>query len=396
MKPRILFIPMSWGRGLGPLTDCLAIAEELNRTCEVAFVCKEAFISPVRQAGYSWYPIMSPPDRKEVDHEFYVDFPYFQGLGDELLIRHMIAQEIEAMSDFRPDAVFAWLQFTTSITARCLGVPLASKANWPDHPRFVPPSFAVPLQPSRVTPIFNRLLTEYNLPTMNNVWELSFLRSDLKVAPTIPEFEPDLEGISNLHYVGHLVYSGFELANQPDWLSNWDESRPTVFVYLSAKQFRVQDCTQVIVDQFDGTEFQVIVALGGHVPTDQIPKSTQNIRFEQLVPAHVMLSKSDVFITTGTRGSTSNALLHGVSMVLFPGVDVEMGLNAYNIEKYGAGIRLPDAAFFTRQLVDTVSTVMRPDSRKRALALGNRLKSFGGPSRAANLIEELACVRRSD
>jgi len=381
---------MGWGRGLGPLTDCLAIANELRRTCEIAFVCKDEFADFVRQAEYTQYPIVSPPAPREVDSEFYSDFPYFQGLGDEQLVRQMIAQEKEAILDFRPKAVFSWLQFTTPIVASQLGVPLASKANLPEHPKFVPPVFAVPLQPSKVTPIFNKLLIEYSLPVVHSIWELSFLRSDLKLAPTVPEFEPHLEEIPNLYYVGHLVYSGFELAEEPEWLSKWDESRPTVFVYLSAKQFRTQDYTEAIAKQFEGLEFQVVVALGAHVPVEQVPDSSQNIRFEQLVPAHVMLSKSDVFISTGTRGSTWNALLHGVSMVLFPGVDVEMGLNAYNIERHGAGVRLPDEAFFTRQLVDAVRRVKGSDYRKRALALGDRLRSFGGPARAAELIKELA------
>jgi UDP:flavonoid glycosyltransferase YjiC (YdhE family) len=390
MKHRVLFIPMSWGRGLGPLTDCLAIARSLRENCDIGFVVKDEFIEFTKRGGYSIYNITSPTTHKKITNEFYTDFPYFQGLSDETLLTNTLRDERAAVLDFKPNVIFSWLQFTAAITATDLKVDLVSKANWPEHPGFVPPDFANPVQPSKVTPLFNQILESYKQPLIDSVWDLSFLRSNCKIAPTLPDFEPGLGNVPDLYYVGHLVYQGDEIASEPDWMQNLDGSRKVVFIYLSDKQIDLAENALLLAELFEGTEFQVIVSMGAHVPLDRIPKHTNNVMFEKLVQADSMFSKCDIFVSTGTRGSTWAALLHGVSMVLFPGVDMEMGFNAHNIATYGAGIRLPDEKFFTMELLQAIRKVATPEYRNQAKILGQKIEKLGGPVKAAQIISNLA------
>jgi UDP:flavonoid glycosyltransferase YjiC (YdhE family) len=384
-----MFIPMSWGRGLGPLTDCLAIASCLRKESEVAFLVKEEFVKFAKRGNYVTYDIISGATHKKITNEFYTDFPCFQGLGDESLLAEMLRCEREAILDFKPNVIFSWLQFTATITAADLRVPLVSKANWPEHPNFVPLDFTADIQPSKVTPIFNQILMDHNQSQINSIWDLSFLRSKLKIAPTLPLFEPGLRKVPDLYYVGHLVYQGSEIASVPEWMKKLEPSKKIVFVYLSDKQLDLSKNAIKLAELFDNTEFQVIVSLGAHISADQVPSQMGNVQFEKLVPADLMFSKSDVFVSTGTRGSAWAALLHGVSMVLFPGVDMETGLNAHNISKYGAGIRLADDVFFTKELITALRRVSKPEYRNQAKKLGNQMMKLGGPAQAAKIIQKL-------
>ena len=92
----------------------------------------------------------------------------------------------------------------------------------------------------------------------------------------------------------------------------------------------------------------------------------------------------------GTRGSTWNSLLHGVSMVLFPGIDMEMGFNSQNIERFGAGIRLPNEAFYSDKLLSALRIVNTKEFTHNSWVLGEKMRKIGGPIFAANCVRRIA------
>ena len=159
---RILCVPMSWGRGMGPLMDCLAVARELRKVGhEVAFLGRDRFKEIIAKEGFSNYPIISPHAPKKLDHLFDIDFPTFQGLDDEKLVRATVDNEFDALENFKPDIIFSWLQFTAYISAKTSKIPLVSVARWTGHPRFTSPILGNKGFPvSRCTPLFNKFLKE--------------------------------------------------------------------------------------------------------------------------------------------------------------------------------------------------------------------------------------------
>lgn len=388
----LLFIPMSWGRGMGPLVDCLSVARESSALGhKIAFLCRQRFSRLAIEAGYEVYPNVTPPAPPIIDSDlFNVDFPVFQGLGEEEWVRKTLACEFEAIEDFQPDAIFAWLQFTATISARVADVPIASVARWTGHPDFSSPLLDGDHFPrSSCVPLFNHILAEHGLPLVDYIWELDFLRSDLQIVPGTPELEPSLGSVSNLYYVGHLITSGVEKTKTLQDLTRWALGHPTVFVYLSMKQFQPQEYVPIIKKAFNDSEFRVVVAMVKHICTE-LPESTNSVRFVPWIPIGAIMPISDVVISTGTRGTSWQAALHGAAHVAFPGTDPERDFVARMVETAGAGIRLPDEAFTPEGILGTVREVLNPVIRARAKALGDRLRSLGGPKRAAELLVRLA------
>lgn len=389
---RLLFVPMSWGRGIGPLIDCISVAKEAAALgCDVAFLCGERHFALASQSGYTVYPNATPPAPPTVDDLFYVDFPLFQGLGEEEWVRRILDSEFAAIESFKPHVIFSWLQFTIGISAKIAGVSTAAVARWTGHPEFTSPLLGGGHFPkSGCTPLFNRILAEYGLPQIDDIWDLDFLRSDLKIVAGTPELEPGLASIPNLHYVGHLVPFGAEDGDLSEDLAEWICGHPTVFFYLSRKQFQPEEYAPIVKEAFDGSEFRAVVAVGFTEACPALPNSTDNVWFERWLPIDAILSRTDIVVSTATRGIAWKAALHGAAQIAFPGKDPELDFIGRMIETAGAGIRLPNEAFTSARILNAVRDVLDPTTRASARALGDRLKSLGGPKRAAELLVRLA------
>jgi UDP:flavonoid glycosyltransferase YjiC (YdhE family) len=396
---RLLFFPMSWGRGMCPLIDCLSVAREAAiRGHEVAFVCRDRFAALVSQEGFRIYKNFAPPAPQAIDSLFNSDFPAFQGLDNESWVRRMIKYEIAALRDFRPDAAFTWLQLTAAISTKHIGVPTVSVARWTGHPEFTSPLLGGQFPESRCTPLFNRILAQYGLSRIDDIWELDFIRSEVKVVPGVPELEPDLASVPDLYYVGHLLPSNPKQSNDRNRyrLVDWPEESPTVFVYLSSKQYGPQEYVPILREAFLESEFRAIVAVGLEDVCPELPESTTNVRFVRWVPIDAMMSISDVVISTGTRGTAWQAALHGAANIMFPGRDPERDFVAQMIENANAGKKLLDEDFTPKRLLGSAREVLNSDARFYAKELGDQLRALGGSRVAADLLIELSSGGSSD
>lgn len=391
-RKRFLFIPMSWGRGMGPLMDCLAVADVVReRGHIVGFVCKDKFSEITVKKEYTVFPIITAQSPKKLNPLFYSDFPFFQGLRDEKLVRKILRDEDEAIEKFRPDAIFTWLQYTAYLSARKRKVPIAAVARWTGHPAFTSPLLNNSHFPiSLCMPLFNRLLDEYSLPKIKDIWELDFVRSDLKIVPGILELEPGLAGENDLHYVGYLSSGEFENEPLDKKIIQWLTNRPTIYVYLSAKQFLAESYIPVLKEAFEDSEFRVIVAVGLKDICPTMPKDTSNVKFVRLISVNKILRYASVLISTGTRGISWQAALNGVPHLTFAGSDPERDFMASMVEKAGAGIRLADGQFNAKDLLTLTRRVLRADMKQKALQLGKKLRFYGGPQKAGDLLIKLA------
>ena len=387
-KKRILFIPMSWGRGMGPLMDCLAVAEELQSMGhETAFISRDRF-APITQAqNYPTYPIISPEAPKTLTPLFDTDFPLFQGLGDEELVRQTLKDEQKAIKDFQPDIIFSWLQQTAFISSQVTGIPLASVARWTGHPDFTSdllPGKKFPI--SGCTPLFNKLLTENNLPEIDDIWELDFFRSDLKIVPGIQELEPGFSKKEHGYYVGYLSASGLKQEKLSDELTTWLNDKPIIFVYLSVKQFQPEKYIPILQEAFNNSEFKVLVAMGLEDIAPELPPSDNSMRFENFVPIDSILPHAKILMSAGTRGMSWQAALNGVAHICFPGTDPERDFVSQMVEKAKAGVKLTDDAFTPEALLQNARNIMNSNMQKEAAKLGERLQVLGGAQKAAELI----------
>jgi hypothetical protein len=291
----VLFLPMSWGRGRGPLADLLAVAHTaIQRGHTIAFAVKTDFLPDVKEHGVEVVGIVPSKPLPAIEEAFFSDFAAFQGLDDSAYVEDILRAEQAAVARFRPDVLVSHLQPTAAITARSVGLIHASRASWTEHPKFTSPVsiryYGTPeAPPSKATPVFNDALRSRNLLEVRDVWNLCFMFSDAKFAPSIPELEPGLSDVEGLTYVGYLngITPDREVA---PWLREWADERTTrIFVYLSAKDIGPETYSPLLVDALDTGDFSVLVSVGDAVsslccfPAKTMSSTSSHISWRNLV-----------------------------------------------------------------------------------------------------------------
>jgi len=103
------------------------------------------------------------------------------------------------------------------------------------------------------------------------------------------------------------------------------------------------------------------------------------------VPAAAVLPYCDWTICHGGQNTIIQSLLNGVPLVLFPGPIFERRYNARKVQAAGAGHMSELNDFTPAYLHAALSN--QGECMRRAEALGERIRSFGGPQAAVAAIE---------
>jgi MGT family glycosyltransferase len=150
-------------------------------------------------------------------------------------------------------------------------------------------------------------------------------------------------------------------------------------------------CIDALADQ----EMDVVLTTGHH-PLPRELKMPNNFRFEAYIPGLLMAERSDVLIHHGGYGSCQTGLYAGKASVIMPTYS-ERESNAKRIEALGAGIIVPvknasgKKTVSANELRTAVRRVLEnPAFSNNARKIGERLRTYGGAKRAANIIEQFS------
>lgn len=148
---RLLIIPLAGGVGLGPMTRCMAIANEAKcRGHDVLFLCRDSFRKIAKKFGYKTcaapipppYPGPKPPPFRLSDVAIAL------GWTEKSYVISAIETERKIIRSFKPDVIFTETQFSVPISASSENIPWVAATSWADHPDFKSPYIrtATPLQ----------------------------------------------------------------------------------------------------------------------------------------------------------------------------------------------------------------------------------------------------------
>jgi UDP:flavonoid glycosyltransferase YjiC (YdhE family) len=392
---RILFLPIiTRGSAVGTITRCLSVAHHLRLSGhEVFFLTHGEGAKHVVESDFEFMEgaVPEPPGPLHMLCDL-SDVAVFLNLTDEQYLRCSLATEQEAVERFKPDVLFSEFKLTAPITAAKTGLPLVSTACSPADPRFVSSLFSEKRTLNHDTAIagFNRILEERDLAPVKDVAELFFMRSSVKIAPTIIQIEPLLADMSNLHYVGYLLYDRLELAPLPEGLIEKARGKNLVFVYLGTGEIGPAQYCCVLPRSFDGTEFHAIVAVGDHPDLPELPRDTDNVTWVRFVPGRSILRRSQALIFHGGQNTAMASLIHKVPSLVFPGSDFERDFNARALAEIGMGIHCEVEEFAPEHLLEKTRQLLSPSFRSTAEKYSVEILKQGGPRRAADLVLDAA------
>lgn len=392
---KILFLPLiTRGSALGSISRCLSIAEVLrDHGHQTIFLTNSLSAEHVKCFGFKHLvsAMPSPPHNFHPMHDL-ADVAVYLKLTEEGYIRQALHHEWEAVDSFRPDVLISEFKLTAPITAARAGLPLVSTACTPAMPGFQSQLYqgGQKLDHTDALAGFNRVLAELGQDEIESVAELFYSRSQVKLAPTSPELEPALADMPDLYYVGYLLHHAMERGGLPPELQAPARENRLVFVYLSSGEIGPKIYTKVLPPAFNNSRYHVAVATGDHPDLLQLPPNTENVSYYRFLPGMSMLEASCAYISHGGQNSVVSAMLSGTPSLLFPGGDFERYFNARQAASLGAAKNLPSGDFTPEKLRGHLDDLLQSSCAQAATAAGKRLRSLGGPHRAAELVLQAA------
>lgn len=169
---------------------------------------------------------------------------------------------------------------------------------------------------------------------------------------------------------------------------------PTVYFTLGTI-YNVEsgDLFQRVLAGLRDLPIQVIVTVGRDIDPAELGPQPAHVRIERYVPQSEVLPHCDGVVSHGGSGSVTNALAHGLPMVLIP-LGADQPLNAARCETLGVA-RVLDALTATPQQVrEAVSRVLDDSAYGRAAErIRDEIAALSGPEHAIMLLERLAAER---
>ena len=231
---------------------------------------------------------------------------------------------------------------------------------------------------------FNNLRTELGLPAVGRFDDL-LLRSDVFIAFTAEPYEYHRsDWPPQVRLVGPGMWE--PPAEPPAWLEG--EDRPIVLVTASTAFQLDAKLIATALEGLAGEDLAVVATTAAQDPAQfQIPA---NAHVEQFVPHGQILARASCVVCHGGQGITQRSLAAGVPVCVVPFSRDQFDV-ARRVEATGAGVRLHHKRLNPERLRAAVHTTMlkRPSAERVAQAF----KNAGGPTAAAQAVEELLAVR---
>ena len=198
------------------------------------------------------------------------------------------------------------------------------------------------------------------------------------------EFHPDHEELgAGAHFVGPAT-------GRPEPVDGFDLERirttPGVYVSLGTVFNDRKAFFQACLDAFGGGDRPVVLNHGSRLRAADFPDVPGNVQLASHVPQLRVLEHSAAFVTHGGMGSTMEAIVQGVPLVVVPQM-VEQQVTADRVAELGIGMRLDPADATPATLADAVDTVVSdPAYRAAAARMGAAARRAGGGAAAADVL----------
>jgi len=297
----------------------------------------------------------------------------FSGMARTRYLKRLVAAQLAATEDFRPDVLFTDLDPGAFLLAQITNLPIAATyASVMEQGRGSFPWRLLWRASAGVLEAYDRRSPAPEL--------LAAGPHVLKIIPSIPLLDDADPERPDVRYVGHLL--------SPIQDPAADSFAPLpgqdyVFVYVGTGSLSLDTLRDVLPQVFPaGSHTRCLVG-------SQSVKEVQRIggvEFRPYVPAEAVLPYCRWTLCHGGQNTITHSLLHDVPLLLFPGPIFERRYNAEKVVKASAGL-MGEIGDFTPAWLRQALT---QEGRRRTAAerLGTRIESLGGAPAAVAAIEQ--------
>ncbi|MBF6440344.1 glycosyltransferase [Nocardia cyriacigeorgica] len=124
----------------------------------------------------------------------------------------------------------------------------------------------------------------------------------------------------------------------PQWWPELDGRRVVHVTQGTAANADPSALIRPTIDALAGTDLLVVVSTGGE-PVERLGRLPRNVRAEQFIPHTALFAHVDAFVTNGGYGAVTNALCHGIPIVIAPGGEDKREVAAH-VRYFDVGINL--------------------------------------------------------
>jgi UDP:flavonoid glycosyltransferase YjiC (YdhE family) len=338
---RVLF---TTNPGLGQLHPLLPLARALREAGHtVAFACAHAFCPKVEaegfkvfEAGLDWlesdaektFPELRRLSLEEQQIWFLRDI--FADAGGHLMARDVV----KLAGHWSPDLILrSSFEFGGCVAAEKLGIPHATVGIG----LFVRPEFLEPLIGDQLA-YLRSLHGLQPYPALDMLYRHAYLgfvppsydASGLALPPTYHSFRPEFPAGAN--------------DRLPDWWDDLPPGRPVVHATLGTVFNRAAEIYRAIIEGLRDEPLNLVVGVGRNQNPADFGEQPPNVRIEQFLPHSLVLPRCDLLITHSGAGTTTQALSHGLPLLMIP-LSADQPYQAARCEALGLGkvLRRPGA-----------------------------------------------------
>lgn len=428
-----LFFPNDAGGGFGHINMSLALADEAKeRGHACAFVLSEekffpnisdsfkVFSSSCRPKSTKYLTmlktLLSNPQR--VESPLFIELSKVDylvlrdGLINEEIITAQLKKYLEITRLFKPDVLVGDTNLLVWILSLMTAIPAVQVVRYLSHPKSANLIWwkAIPekLLPPDALKLLNPLLVKKNLPKIKGTEEL--FTGDFYLVPSMPEIEPiALDG--KTEFVG--VLSSKKNEDVRFWTDQLDKTKPLIYLTIGggARGVGNKKFFLTVIEAFKKLPVQLIISTGGKLKLTGLPYVPDNIKLFRWVPGSLFIERADLVIFHGGYTTMMEILTYGKPSIVIPFHSEQEG-NGRRLEKLGCArvVKLSKQEYMPiecewqygkynyliqnrfdltpDELMREVREVLNDDKyRKNAENIQMKLKKYGGPELALDLLE---------
>ena len=370
---------VAFSAGLGPLSRCLPLANELNaRGHRVQFHAIDKARGHMEAFGHQFVPIEVPPlpptgVTRTTDYPNLSTYYSFLGYTDAAYAAVKVERWVAAIERARPDVVVSDCNLEAMIAARALRIPLVAISKSAFHPanqllEGEPPQ----AENERVLQTLRGILVQYTIGVdLLRVEQL--FAGDATMYTSVPELDPEPTG--DVVYTGPIVWNG-QRSDQVSDTERVRELRRTSHKFVTVYTGRMRDLVsdhagslmiELLAEVAKSAHATVLIGTGGldDVPQFLAERTGANVFIMPWVPAEE-LYRSDLVIHHGGHGSCLGSLVHGAPTLILP-THAERKYNARQLTRIGMARSL-DPRGASREALEALIAGMLEDATVRLTA----------------------------